>query len=83
MSMGKLESMELPETVAHLLHDMPPDQRDQAGAERANSGLESMQSIEQALGNVEENPAEKFAEDYWMNNGPQASANNKPSRGPQ
>ena len=81
MSMGKLESMELPETVAHLLHDMPPEHRDQAGAERTNSGLESMQSIEQALGNVEENPVEKFAEDYWMNNGPQASANNKSSRG--
>lgn len=79
MSMGKLESMELPETVAHLLHDMPPDHRDQAGAERANSGLESMQSIEQALGNVEENPVEKFAEEYWMNNGPQGSANNKNS----
>ncbi len=81
MSMGKLESMELPETVAHLLHDMPPDQRDQgAMQERANSGLESMQSIEQALGNVEENAVEKFAEDYWMNNGPQGNANTK-SRG--
>ncbi len=81
MSMGKLESMELPETVAHLLHDMPPDHRDQGGMpERANSGLESMQSIEQALGNVEENAVEKFAEDYWMNNGPQAAANTK-SRG--
>ncbi len=78
MSMGKLESMELPETVAHLLHDMPPDHRDQGGMpERANSGLESMQSIEQALGNVEENAVEKFAEDYWMNNGPQAAANTK------
>jgi hypothetical protein len=78
MSMGKLESMELPETVAHLLHDMPPDHRDQGGMpERANSGLESMQSIEQALGNVEENVVEKFAEDYWMNNGPQAAANTK------
>ena len=81
MSMGKLESMELPETVAHLLHDMPPDHRDQVGLqERSNSGLESMQSIEQALGNVEESAGEKFAEEYWLNNSSQNTANVK-SRG--
>lgn len=69
LGMGKLESMELPDTVAHLLHDMPPDQRDQAGMQRSNSGLESMQSIEQALGNVDDNGTEKLADDnhdYWM-----------------
>lgn len=78
MSMGKLESMELPETVERLLHDMPPDHRDQAGMpERANSGLESMQSIEQALGNVNDNPVEKFAEEYWLNNAQQGNANSK------
>lgn len=78
MSMGKLESMELPETVERLLHDMPPDHRDQGGIqERANSGLESMQSIEQALGNVDDNPVEKFAEEYWMNNNQQGNANTK------
>ena len=77
MSMGKLESMELPETVERLLHDMPPDHRDQGGMqERANSGLESMQSIEEALGNVDDNPVEKFAEEYWMNN-QQGNANTK------
>ena len=78
INMGKLESMELPETVERLLHDMPPDHRDQGGMqERANSGLESMQSIEQALGNVEDNPVEKFAEEYWMNNGQQGNSNTK------
>ena len=78
MSMGKLESMELPETVERLLHDMPPDHRDQGGLqERANSGLESMQSIEQALGNVDDNPVDKFADEYWMNNSQQGSANTK------
>ncbi|KAL3159748.1 PSII 6.1 kDa protein [Trebouxia sp. C0009 RCD-2024] len=80
MSMGKLESMELPETVERLLHDMPPDHRDQPEAgmpERANSGLESMQSIEQALGNVDDNPVEKFAEEYWLNNAQQGNANSK------
>ena len=78
MSMGKLESMELPETVERLLHDMPPDQRDHGGMpDRANSGLESMQSIEQALGNVEDNPVEKFAEEYWMNNSQQGNSNTK------
>lgn len=66
LGMGKLESMELPDTVANLLHDMPPDQRDHAGIQRSNSGLESMQSIEQALGNVDDNGTEKLAEDYWM-----------------
>lgn len=64
--MGKLESMELPDTVAHMLHEIPPDQRDQAGLQQANSGLESMQSIEQALGNVDDSGLEKLSEDYWM-----------------
>lgn len=76
MGMGKLESMELPETVERLLHDMPPDHRDQA-TERANSGLESMQSIEQALGNVDDNPVDKFAEEYWLNNAQQGNGNTK------
>ena len=33
--------------------------------QRQNSGLESMQSIEQALGNVEQNIMDRVAED-WM-----------------
>ena len=33
--------------------------------QRSNSGLESMQSIEQALGNVEQDIMDKVAED-WM-----------------
>lgn len=35
--------------------------------QRQNSGLESMQSIEQALGNVEQNIMDRVAED-WMSN---------------
>ena len=35
--------------------------------QRSNSGLESMQSIEQALGNVEQNIMDRVAED-WMSN---------------
>ena len=51
--MGKLESLELPDAVAAvaMLHDMPPEQRAAhlpTSLPRANSGLESMQSIEQA-----------------------------------
>ena len=63
---GKLESMELPDTVAHMLHEIPPDQRDQVGLQQANSGLESMQSIEQALDDVDDSGVEKLSEDYWM-----------------
>jgi hypothetical protein len=55
LGMAKLESMELPDAAAAvaMLHDMP-EARLAAGIPRANSGLESMQSIEQALGNVEQ-----------------------------
>ncbi|KAK9803602.1 hypothetical protein WJX72_004040 [[Myrmecia] bisecta] len=75
MGMGKLESMELPDAVAAvaMLHDMPPEQRNHVlhmpHMQRSNSGLESMQSIEQALGNVEQDIMDKVAED-WMHHHP-------------
>ena len=50
MGVAKLESLELPDAVAAvaMLHDMPPEARAQAGLmARTNSGLQSMQSIEQ------------------------------------
>lgn len=40
-----------------------------AGIPRANSGLQSMQSIEQALGNVEQDIMDKVAEDWVTNQG--------------
>ena len=39
-----------------MLHDMPLDQQ-QLHVQRHNSGLESMQSVEQALGNVTDQSA--------------------------
>ncbi|CAL5229988.1 g13422 [Coccomyxa viridis] len=76
--MGKLESMELPDAVAAvaMLHDMGPEARAsaaQAAADmnRANSGLESMQSIDDALGNVEQDIMDKVAND-WVQTHPQA-----------
>ncbi|KAK9846825.1 hypothetical protein WJX84_002893 [Apatococcus fuscideae] len=73
--MGKLESLELPDAVAAvaMLHDMPPEQR--AGhmppLPRSNSGLESMQSIEQALGNVEGDVMDKVAQEWMTQNAQQ------------
>lgn len=54
--MAKLESLELPDAVAAvaMLHDIPDARLAATGMPRASSGLESMQSIEQALGNVEQ-----------------------------
>ena len=39
----------------------------QDGMPRSSSGLESMQSIEQALGNVEQDIMDKVAEDWMIN----------------
>lgn len=59
-----------------MLHDMGPEARAsaaQAAADmnRANSGLESMQSIDDALGNVEQDIMDKVAND-WVQTHPQA-----------
>jgi hypothetical protein len=56
LTIGKLESMELPDAIAAvaMLHDIPDSRVAVSGMPRASSGLESMQSIEQALGNVEQ-----------------------------
>ena len=59
-----------------MLHDMGPEARAsaaQAAADmnRANSGLESMQSIDDALGNVEQDIMDKGAND-WVQTHPQA-----------
>ncbi|BDA44884.1 probable calmodulin-binding protein 60 B at N-terminal half [Coccomyxa sp. Obi] len=80
--MGKLESMELPDAVAAvaMLHDMGPEARQTAAAQaaaaadmqRANSGLESMQSIDDALGNVEQDIMDKVANE-WAEQHPQMS----------
>ncbi|KAK9831959.1 hypothetical protein WJX81_003135 [Elliptochloris bilobata] len=70
MGMGKLESMELPDAVAAvaMLHDMGPEARAAATAaanlQRANSGLETMQSIEQALDTVETDLMDRVAAEY-------------------
>jgi hypothetical protein len=74
LGMGKLESLELPDAAAAvaMLHDMPTEGRGAhapAGIPRANSGLQSMQSIEQALGNVEQDIMDKVAEDWVTNQG--------------
>ncbi|KAK9908084.1 hypothetical protein WJX75_002589 [Coccomyxa subellipsoidea] len=79
--MAKLESMELPDAVAAvaMLHDMGPEARQTAAAQaavadmqRANSGLESMQSIDDALGNVEQDIMDKVANE-WAEQHPQIS----------
>lgn len=68
LGIGKLESMELPgalpDNMAAMLHDLNPDHAHTA-ANRANSGLESMQSIEEALGNVQNEQIDKGI-DAWQ-----------------
>ncbi|KAK9793199.1 hypothetical protein WJX73_002582 [Symbiochloris irregularis] len=75
-SIGKLESLELPDASAAIamLHDMSPEARAQATGQlhtansmggRTNSGLQSMQSIEHALGTVEHDMMDKVT-DEWM-----------------
>ena len=59
-----------------MLHDMGPEARAnaaQAAADmnRANSGLESMQSIDDALGNVEQDIMDRVASD-WVQTHPSA-----------
>ena len=59
-----------------MLHDMGPEARQnaaQAAADmnRANSGLESMQSIDDALGNVEQDIMDRVASD-WVQTHPTA-----------
>ena len=64
-----------------MLHDMGPEARASAaqaaaaaaGAQRANSGLESMQSIDDALGNVEQDIMDRVATE-WTQAHPQALA---------
>jgi hypothetical protein len=58
-----------------MLHDMGPEARQTAAAQaavadmqRANSGLESMQSIDDALGNVEQDIMDKVATDWVQTN---------------
>ena len=62
-----------------MLHDMGPEARQTAAAQavvadmqRANSGLESMQSIDDALGNVEQDNMDKVANE-WAEQHPQMS----------
>ena len=62
-----------------MLHDMGPEARQTAAAQavvadmqRANSGLESMQSIDDALGNVEQDIMDKVANE-WAEQHPQMS----------
>eukprot|EP00884_Botryococcus_braunii_P005248 jgi/Botrbrau1/14724/Bobra.0108s0071.2 len=66
LGIGKLESMELPDAIAAvaMLHDMPDARLATTGMPRASSGLESMQSIEQALGNVEQDILDHVADEY-------------------
>ena len=60
-----------------MLHDMGPQERQnaerQAAADmnRQNSGLESMQSIDDALNNVDQGIMDKVAND-WVQNHAQA-----------
>lgn len=54
---------------ARHLHNRPDLQQQ-------NSGLESMQSIEQALGNVEQNIMDRVAEDWMSNQQLQPNAQN-------
>lgn len=61
-----------------MLHDMGPEARQSAAAAaaditRANSGLESMQSIDDALGNVEQDIMDRVASD-WVQTHAQAQA---------
>lgn len=71
-----------------MLHDMGPEARQnaaqaaQAEMQRANSGLESMQSIDDALGNVEQDIMDKVANE-WVQQHPSASmpATAQPPRG--
>ncbi len=66
--------------VQAMLHDMGPEARQTAAAQaaaaadmqRANSGLESMQSIDDALGNVEQDIMDKVANE-WAEQHPQIS----------
>ena len=60
--MGKMDSLELNQEASIMLQDLPLDQQQALGLRgpsgppslmRTNSGLQSMQSIEHALGSVE------------------------------
>ncbi len=65
-----------------MLHDMGPEARPnaaQAEMQRANSGLESMQSIDDALGNVEQDIMDKVANE-WAQQHPSASQPAPPPR---
>ena len=74
LPMGKMDSLELNQEASIMLQDLPLDQQHALGLRgpsgpgslmgRTNSGLQSMQSIEHALGSVEHvsSPAQYLAQ---------------------